>query len=205
MIQQGYLSLRQYPEKQTDVDKCDIDWSRTKAWGWGGYYARIFLNVKGREPNGTIPPEDYERERDELRHRLQQVRGPNGEEFRNKVYTPEELYGVALGDKPDLMVYFDDLYWRSAGTLGHNSLYLDENDTGPDDSVHWYDGILILYSKKLGNKSQIERMSIYDVAPSLLKIMGQTLPNGLRGKARPELMSWVDSVQNFSMPARKSL
>ena len=49
------------------------------------------------------------------------------------------------GDKPDMMVYFDDLYWRAAGTLGHSSNYLPENDTGPDDAVHSEYGVFALH------------------------------------------------------------
>ena len=37
-------------------DKCEVDWDNTLAWGSGGYYARLFLNVKGREPDGVIDP-----------------------------------------------------------------------------------------------------------------------------------------------------
>jgi predicted AlkP superfamily phosphohydrolase/phosphomutase len=192
MIKQGYLSINQYPDKQSDIDKCEIDWSKTSAWGWGGYYARIFLNVKGREPNGTILPEEYETAREQLRQKLLQIKGPNGETFNNKVYTPEELYKESIGDRPDLMVYFDNLYWRSAGTIGHNSLYLDENDTGPDDSVHWYDGILILYNKKKSKQMQRERMSIYDVTPSILNMMGIEVPNTLEGNIIPEIKQWLN-------------
>jgi len=192
MIQEGYLSINNYPDKQTDIDKCQIDWSKTTAWGWGGYYGRVFLNVKGREPNGVIPPEKYEIVRNELREKLLHIEGPNGEIFNNKVYTPEELYGKVTGDKPDLMVYFDDLYWRSAGTIGHQSLYLDENDTGPDDSVHWYDGIIILYNKKKSKKMRLSRMSIYDVAPGILEIMGMEIPSGMRGSIIPEIKQWLE-------------
>ena len=108
------------------------------------------------------------------------------------MYTPEELYGKVTGDKPDLMVYFDDLYWRSAGTIGHESLYLDENDTGPDDSVHWYDGIIILYNKKKSKKMRLSRMSIYDVAPGILEIMGIEIPSGMRGSIIPEIKQWLE-------------
>src|SRR6185436_15830258 len=124
-----------------------------------------FLNVKGREANGIIPLEDYESVRETIKQKLLQIKGPRGEKFDTKVYTAEELYGKALGDKPDLMVYFDDLYWRSAGTIGHKSLYLDENDTGPDDSVHWHDGIFILYNKKKNNHgAPLGKLTIYDIA-----------------------------------------
>ncbi len=192
MIQEGYLTLKKYPDKQTDLDKCEVDWTKTKAWGWGGYYARIFMNVKGRESSGTIPKEEYESAREELRQKLMNVKGPNGESFKNKVFTPEELYGEPVGDKPDLMVYFDDLFWRSAGTIGHNSLYLSENDTGPDDSVHWYDGIFILYNKKMKRGRKLERMTIYDVAPSILDLMNMEVPSDMQGKVIPEIRQWVN-------------
>ncbi len=192
LIREGYLTLRQYPTKQTDLDKCEVDWTKTKAWGWGGYYARIFLNVKGREQEGVIPPQEYESVREELRQKLMNIKGPNGETFANKVYTPQELYSESVGDRPDLMVYFDDLYWRSAGTVGHNSLYLDENDTGPDDSVHWYDGIFLLYNKKWNGSSRLDRMSIYDVAPIILDMMGIQVPLDMQGRVIPVIKRLIN-------------
>ena len=65
----------------TPLERVKIDWSKTKAWSSGGYYARIFMNVQGREPNGIIAPADYERERDELARRLIAIPGPNGEDI----------------------------------------------------------------------------------------------------------------------------
>ena len=50
------------------------------------------------------------------------------------------------------MVYFDDLYWRSAGTLGWGTKFLLENDTGPDDAVHAQEGMYILYDPRDGRK-----------------------------------------------------
>ena len=97
------------------------------------------------------------------------------------------------GDKPDLMVYFDNLYWRSAGTIGHKSFYLDENDTGPDDSVHWFDGIFILYNKKKSKKMSRDRMSIYDVAPNILDMMGIAIPSGMHGRVVSEVKRWLGS------------
>ena len=43
-----------------------IDGPRTKAWGDGGYHGRLFLNRKGREPEGLIDPSDGEKVRSDL-------------------------------------------------------------------------------------------------------------------------------------------
>ena len=55
LIERGYLKLKERPESVVALDKAAVDWSATRAWGWGGYYARIFLNVEGREGQGVIP------------------------------------------------------------------------------------------------------------------------------------------------------
>ncbi|MCE4625718.1 MAG: alkaline phosphatase family protein [Desulfurococcales archaeon] len=142
LMEEELLHLKKKPDKPgADLRPDMIDWEKTKAWGWGGYYARIFLNVKGREPNGVIDPEEYEGFIEDLKKKIKEIRGPNGERWETKVYTPRELYPITNGDPPDLMVYFDDLYWRSAGTIGWPSMYLEENDRGPDDAVHDWIGI----------------------------------------------------------------
>lgn len=183
LIQEGYLVLKEKPQKITDLDEAAVDWGRTKAWGWGGYYARVFFNVKGREPQGIIDERDFEREKNELKRRLLDIRDPNGRRMDTHVYTAKELYPVSIGDKPDLMVYFDDLFWRSAGTLGHNELYLPENDTGPDDAVHARDGIIILYDPSLSRIGRVSDLSILDVAPTFLTRMGLPIPRSMEGKA----------------------
>ncbi|MFX1279840.1 MAG: alkaline phosphatase family protein, partial [Promethearchaeota archaeon] len=131
----GFLKFKSTPQPRTRIGEADIDWDNTYAWGWGGYYARIFMNVKGREPNGIIKKEEYEKYRDIVSNKLRSVKDMNGNPMDTKIFKPEELYDIIRGDAPDLMVYFDDLNWRSAGTVGYDTMYLTENDTGPDDAV----------------------------------------------------------------------
>ncbi|MEO9319528.1 MAG: alkaline phosphatase family protein [Nitrososphaera sp.] len=219
LIKEGYLVLKEYPKTVTDIEKVDIvDWEKTVAWGWGGYYARIFLNLKGREPKGIVSMNDYAKIREELKEKLLRISGPGGEKFDNRVFYPEQLYDQCNGQKPDLMIYFDNLFWRSAGTIGHNSLYLSENDTGPDDSVHWMDGIFLLYDKRAEKRIQsqqssvrnaqesnsnapgesisgydsLRRFSIYDVAPIILHSMGiKDTPSDMKGKVPKEVLAWT--------------
>ena len=173
LAREGYLAYKQQPVQVVDIDKADVDWKKTKAWGWGGYYARIFFNLKGREPNGLIEPSEFQTEKKRLEEKILLLKDARGRKMKNSVLEPPKLYGEAIGDAPDLMVYFDDLNWRSAGTVGHGSLYLSENDTGPDDSVHSMDGVLLMYNPRrdLGGK-RIEGARIEDIAPTLMKLYG---------------------------------
>ena len=171
--EEGYLTLKSKPASQTDLDKAEVDWAKTKAWGWGGYYARVFFNVQGREATGAIPDDDFGEEKAKLTERILAITDDKGRRMANEVFEPGTLYTEAVGDKPDFMVYFDDLDWRSAGTVGHDSLYLAENDTGPDDSVHSMEGIILAAnrSEDLGGR-EIEGLELRNIGPSILKAFG---------------------------------
>lgn len=179
----GYLCINKKYPVGTDLEKAEIDWSKTKVWAWGGYYARVFFNIKGREPKGAIPSSRYKSWRNRLKEEFTRIKGPNGEKWDTKVYKPEELYSESNGDKPDLIVYFDDLSWRAAGTIGHHSMYLSQNDKGPDDSVHdWY-GIFIMYDPKNKNKKWLDKIDILDFAPTVLDIMDSKIPKDMEGRS----------------------
>ncbi len=181
LIEQGELVLKETPKRGASIEKTAVDWPKTRVWGWGGYYARLFLNVEGREPQGVIKPEDYEKERDILAAKLKKIRGPKGETWETRVIKPNEYFFDLRGDYPDLMVYFDDLYWRSAGTLGWGTQYLLENDTGPDDAVHAQEGTYILYDPRKKSSRRVD-IDILDVAPTILHSLGLPVPDDMRGK-----------------------
>ncbi|MFX1325882.1 MAG: alkaline phosphatase family protein, partial [Promethearchaeota archaeon] len=178
----GLLTFKQKPEKAMKIDEADIDWEKTYAWGWGGYYARIFMNVEGREKHGIIKQEDYEKIRDEIISKLKSIRDNYNKPMNTRIFKPQELFPVVRGNPPDLMVYFDDLYWRSAGTVGYESMYLKENDTGPDDAVHDYYGVFIIYDPKRKIGKNLGERSLIDIAPTSLNFLGIDVPDDMEGQ-----------------------
>ena len=53
LIQNGYLKLVQYPSESIPFNKLVVDWENTTAWGEGGYYGRLFMNVKVANQKGS--------------------------------------------------------------------------------------------------------------------------------------------------------
>jgi predicted AlkP superfamily phosphohydrolase/phosphomutase len=179
LAERGYLAFKgARPKAGTPIEKTDIDWSRTRAWGAGGYYARIFYNVKGREPQGTVAPAELPSFEAELSRELGTIRKPDGSAMGIDVKVPKAVYREVNGDPPDLMVYFANAAWRSAGTVGYDSLYLTENDTGPDDSVHSFQGVYALSGAGHGPGAD---QKILDIAPSLMQILGLPVPKEMQG------------------------
>ena len=161
LIKNGYLRLREYPRVPTRMEdlikKGLVDWSNTIAWGEGGYYGRVFLNVAGREPAGIVSSSDYDRVRAELAAAIAAIPDEDGSSIGTRVFRPEELYPEVNGIPPDLLVYFGNLAWRSIGTVGWNRIHFHENDTGPDDANHAPYGILISHPRDdQGDRSLLE-------------------------------------------------
>ena len=181
--QEGYLVLEHQPAGIVPLEKCEVDWSRTQAWGSGGYYARLFLNVKGREPEGIIEPEDYERVRDELAERIAAITDPEGKPIGSVAYKPEDIYAEVNNIAPDLIVYFGNLSWRSLGSLGTGQVHTFENDTGPDDANHAQEGLYIYYNPQRPGEGSGPRRHLMDVAPTLLDLVGVVVPKDMRGSS----------------------
>lgn len=182
LMENGYLTLKFFPEKPQSIEQCDVDWSRTKAWAWGGFYSRLFLNINGREPQGIVALEDAPRLIEELREKLMDVPGPQGETLQHRVMTGEELYDNPKGDVPDLLIFWGDLFWKVAGTIGYHSLYIDHDDKGLDFGVHDWNGIFIKNDPGRVGTGNTSGLSILDVCPTILNDFGLPQPPGLRGK-----------------------
>lgn len=183
LIQKGYLVLREPPPAPSRLEAVKIDWEKTTAWGSGGYYGRLFLNVRGREPQGLIAPEDYEPMRDRLIAELEALGDPEGKPIGTRVLKPEDLYKTVRGPAPpDLFVYFGDLRWRSVGTVGTGQIHTFENDTGPDDANHAQDGLLIVNGPGVLPAGPVEGMQLMDVTPTILQAFHANIPQDLQGR-----------------------
>ncbi|HEU5243601.1 MAG TPA: hypothetical protein VFU33_04300, partial [Gaiellaceae bacterium] len=86
------------------------------------------------------------------------------------------------GIAPDLLVYFGNLYWRSIGLVGTESLHVFENDTGPDDANHAHEGLYVLVADGVPAGPGLER-ELFDVAPTLLELLGEAVPGDMEGRS----------------------
>ncbi|MBX3411473.1 MAG: alkaline phosphatase family protein [Pirellulales bacterium] len=182
LIQKGYLVLHEYPSEPTPTPKLKIDWSQTRVWSEGGYYARVFFNVKGRERNGVIEPHEYEAWRDRIIAEMEALPGPDGQPIGTRVHRPEELFREQNNIPPDLITYWGMMSWRSVGTVGGREIYVPENDTGPDEANHDWSGIFISRDPLVAGGGEVEGLRLLDVGVSLLAAAGLPVPADTAGQ-----------------------
>lgn len=179
---EGHLVLRDAPADGAPFDPRAVDWERTRAWADGGYVGRVHLNVAGREPRGCVRPEDTERLRDEIAAGLAAIEGPDDRRIGADAVRPEERYRTCRGVPPDLWVYFGALDWRAVGSFGAGPLWTRENDTGPDEANHDFDGLAVLRAPGWRMPAS-GTADLLDVAPTLLDLLGLPGGEGLAGRS----------------------
>lgn len=192
LIRQGYLVLTEPPDTTTGAvrfDTLNVDWSKTRAWGEGGYYGRLFLNVRGREPQGVVPPEDCAALLAEMTIKLEALGDENGHPIGTRCFQPQEIYQQVNGIPPDLLIYFGDLSWRSIGTVGWGRIHILENDTGPDDTNHAQQGLFIYndLGRSLGG-SELFDLHLMQIAPTVLRLLGIDVPADMQMPPIDDLM-----------------
>jgi predicted AlkP superfamily phosphohydrolase/phosphomutase len=184
LIDRGDLVLKTPFHSVTKFSFDQVDWRRTRAWGEGGYYGRLFINVAGREPQGVVPADEYPAYREQLRRALEALPDHEGRPMGTRAYKPEDIYRQVNGVAPDLIVIFGDLQWRSVGSIGHDSVYTFENDTGPDDANHAQQGLYICAHPDLPARGgPVAGPTLYDVAPTILTQLGESVPADMIGKS----------------------
>lgn len=182
LLREGYLALKEPVTELTKFSTSLVDWSRTKAWGDGGYYGRVFINVQGREPQGIVPADQADALLAELTARLEALGDEHGNPIGTRVMRPRDVYRTVNRVAPDLIVYFGDLRWRSVGSLGHGAVWTHENDIGPDDANHSETGIAIISQPGAPPRNtEPKTMSIYDIAPTILSEFGIAAPPDMLG------------------------
>ena len=99
------------------------------------------------------------------------------------VWKPEDAYPVANGTPPDLIALFGDLAWRSVGSVGLGTIHTFENDTGPDDANHAWNGILVMAGHGIEAKGAIQGAEVRDVARTVMRLFDLDPPEEMGGKA----------------------
>lgn len=170
-----------------------VDWQRTHAFAYGTF-GNVVINVRGREAEGTVDPDDYESVRSEVAEALHELRGQNGEQIVKAVHRREDLfYGPELSKVPDLVVEFDDYAWLGKGNLQSRSDSLWDRIEIEPGSEHSYvgshrpEGIVLL-----AGPSAVAGRTVYagiaDVAPTILYLLERPVPEGLDGRVLEEAL-----------------
>jgi predicted AlkP superfamily phosphohydrolase/phosphomutase len=177
-----------------------IDWERTRAFFTGTESAYVYLNLRGRFPQGTVAPG---KEAEDLRRRiadgLAAVRDPEtGESIVEAIYRREEIYHGEpehLALLPDLVVNWKGYHYvvRSAwGEPAASPRVIVERGLRTGDAgrlmalelsgCHRPEGLLLVSGPGIAPGTAIRGASIMDLAPTVLSWFGLPAPAEMDGR-----------------------
>jgi len=179
----GYLVLKD-GKRTGRVGLADVDWSRSRAYGIG--FNGLYLNLAGREAQGSVAPAEADALRRELTRALEAERDPaSGDAVVLKVYpAAEAFHGERVAEAPDLVVGYNKGYAGSdPSTLGEITEAVLEDNTSRWSGNHLIDprlvpGVLLVNRPGVG-----EGYDLTDVTASLLAHYGLEPLPGMVGSS----------------------
>lgn len=175
---------------QSYLTDSDINWNKTFAFS-RGKEGDIFINLKGRDPNGIVEKEQYENVRDQIIYKLSSLIDPStGEKAVSKVYKREELYnGPYIEFAPDLLIdWVNSAYMPTESDKDKDSIFVErwrENMNWPTSGSHRTNGLLLIKGPGIAKNKRIENSRIIDMTPTWLNLLNQKIPNDLEGNIIP--------------------
>ncbi len=184
-----------------------IDWSRTKAYAQGNF-GQIFLNLKGRQPQGCVAPEDARPLLDDLKAGLFAIPHPEtGTPLVEKVYEREELYeGPHAHLAPDLTVVLGDWRYRTIGLHDFTTNRLISPAFGPTGD-HRMEGVFIASGPAIKAGATLAGdADLLDIAPTVLHLLGVPVPADMDGRVLIEVLdpAVVPPVESTSTTANEA-
>lgn len=186
LVENGFMSLT---KKITPSDKDGgglfrfVKWEKTYAYALG--FGSIYLNIKGREKQGIVNPEEAESVKEKIINGLKKLKDPkHNVKVIKSIYKSHDIYnGKCISNAPDLIVGFNDGYrvsWQTA--VGGAPPGIIEDNKKKWSGDHIVDPSIvpgILFANFPVNKSDIHQI---DIGPTVLSFFGISSQN-MRGKS----------------------
>lgn len=168
----------------------DVDWQRTTAYALGNV-GQIRLNVRGREPQGLVEPgQAYELARDEIIASLRELRDPQtGEQVVEAVFRREEVYwGDHVEQAADIVFIPTRMEYFAFGEYEFGSNQIIERTKRGISGTHRLNGMVLLWGESVLAGTQLTGAQIFDLAPTILHLMGETVPQDMDGRVLTEAL-----------------
>ncbi len=180
-----------------DHAKYIVDWKKTKAYPQRDLY--IYVNLKGRDPDGIVEPGDYDKVVQQIIDTLYDYKDPkNGKRVVSLALSKKDarilgLYGDCVGD----VVYaLDPIYGAQHGQQ------LPASGLGPGDQR----SIMIMVGPGFKKGYRLSRtMWLTDIVPTICHIMNWPLPKDVEGAVVYQAFKDLNIMQSHIESLQKSL
>jgi predicted AlkP superfamily phosphohydrolase/phosphomutase len=176
-----------------------IDWTRTKAYCSEVLASppSIWINLKGVKPRGIVEQSEYEPLLKLISDKLKELKDPRTDEpVIKRILRREEIFhGPYANEAADLILdWWETSHFSTSPSFPENMLdpAVEIRERRPSTESEWggthrRDGILIAQGKSFKKGAEIQGARLIDMAPTILYLMGQPVPEDMDGRVLEEL------------------
>ena len=164
-----------------------VDWSRTQAYAMG-HVGQVFINLRGREPYGCVPPEEYETVRQRVADALREIKHPQSDRpLVDEIIFKEQVYEGPYAERgADLLPVMDGFRYIAFPLFASNTQLVTAQVRG-DSGCHRLHGILLASGPAVRQRIKLDGARIIDLAPTILYRMGLPVPDDMDGRVLTEM------------------
>lgn len=205
LAQAGLLSFSLDPQTGAMI----VDWSKTKCFPLEPCHAHIFVNLKGRDPNGIVEPRDYEKVQQEIIQAMLALRDPRTGETIVSMAIPKQEAGVLgvlqnqgfdrIGDVlfafkpgyianpfvyPIAITYPDGTRRIVPNPEDYEPAVLGRHFTGihlTSPTIEEMHAFMLLAGPGVNHLERKQPVNVVDIAPTIAYILGTPIPKDAEG------------------------
>lgn len=149
----------------------------------GTNFGEIYIHDKKRFVDGNVEIDDYENIRTEIINKLKPLKdSETGEKVLKNIWKKEDIYfGSQLDMAPDIIFMLRDEYQVNTDFITRCVI-----DEGAGHS-HALQGIFLAYGPDIKKDIEIQGAKIYDLASTILHILGTPLPEDIDGRVLKDI------------------
>jgi len=192
---------------QIPTTKKAIDWKRTKAFFNSsiGPASSIQINLEGRETEGIVKKDEYEKVRKFIMSELREVVDPEtGQKIVQDVFRREDLYsGPYVSDAPDIIFLTNNFEYAATDRIYGDKIVSEPVHKGR--GTHRMNGIFVAYGPDIKDTGEdIGRARITDLAPTILHMFNLEIPEDMDGKVLTDIFNPDSPVAKTPIRYRKT-
>jgi predicted AlkP superfamily phosphohydrolase/phosphomutase len=183
LVDQGDLCLRKRPRSLSAFANLDVDWKKTRCWSTG-FNGSLFINLKGREPMGTVDAKDYEKTLAYLTTLTGSIQAGQRDTTPSHAWTRNDLYyDLEAASGPDLFLTFKDI--ATSELISHKADTELSHHLAPEgfNAASGTSGCFFLYRLADPFTGDLGEVAVEDFAPTIFELLDILHNKYMRGKS----------------------
>ncbi len=191
----GFDMLQKYTYAYLSSERLEgrVNWRKTKAFSCvhTPHFGQIYVNMKGKMRRGRVSKNERQKLQDAIIKELKSLPDSDGGGGpRVEAYKAEDIYsGPHVEEAPDIVFLLDGGRCEVDAKVGEGRIYARGAPLTGWKGTHTMDGVFIARGSGVKHGHRLEKATILDVAPTVLRVFGIPQQREMDGTALEEIFS----------------